>query len=391
MEFKNSHILLLCIIAFLGTAGGAILGPALPEMSGPLNVTTQTVALLMSVYALSTAIFTLVIGHFIDRVNRKTILVPCLAIYGLTGLVSFFVTDFTSLLALRFIQGAGVAGMMVLALLIIGDVYKGQNSVKPISRVCISLALGAVLAPLIGGGLAVIGWNYPFLFYVISLPFALAVIAMLPETKVQTSAENKNGLSEAFSSLRDSRILYTLFMVFCVFFLLFTVLIYIPFLLKAKFGFGAVISGLMLAFEGVAIMALASRVHSLSTRFSVIRISIVGFVLAGVALIGISFVPSIIAIFLLLLLFGAGYGLAQTAIDVQIVQVSPAQVRGSILSIHTCMKYLGMCFAPIILGIVLVYSDLNTVFVIAGILGLLLALITYGMKKRFEKTSGNPV
>lgn len=372
-------------------AGGALLGPVLPEMSGPLKVTPQTVALLMSVYALSTAIFTLVIGHFIDRVNRKTILVPCLAIYGLTGLISFFVTDFTPLLVLRFIQGAGVAGMMVLALLIIGDVTKGHDSVKPISRVCISLALGAVLAPLIGGGLAVIGWNYPFLFYVISLPFALAVIAMLPETKGKTSADNKNGLSEAFSSLRDSRILYTLFMVFCVYFLLFAVVIYIPFLLKAEFGFGAASSGLMLAFEGFAIMALASRVHLLSARFSVIRIIIAGFVLVGISLIGISFGPSIIAIFLLLLLFGAGYGLSQTGIDVQIVQVSPAQSRGSILSIHTCMKYLGMCFAPIILGIVLVYSDLHIVFVIAGILGLLLALVTYGMKKRFEKSSGNLV
>jgi len=384
MEFKKSHILLLCINAFLGMAGGALLGPVLPEMLDPLNVTAGTAGLLMSVYALSTALFTLVIGQFIDRVNRKTILVPCLVIYGLTGLISFFVTDFTLLLALRFIQGCGVAGMMVLSLLIIGDVFKGSECAKPVSRVSISLALGAVLAPLIGGGLALIGWNYPFLFYALSIPFALAVIVMLPETRSRAIAHTQNGLSEAFSSLKDLRILYTLFMVFTVFFLLYAVIIYIPFLLKNEFGFGAGLSGLMLAFEGMAIMVLASRVHSLSTRFSVIRISIAGFAFAGLALLGISFVPPVFAIFLLLLLFGAGYGLAQTAIDIQIVQVSPAHSRGSLLSIHTCLKFLGMSFSPVILGIVLFYSDFNTVFVISGILGLLLALITYGMKKRFE-------
>lgn len=390
VEFKNSHILLICINAFLGMAGGALLGPALPEMMGPLNVTPQTIGLLMSVYALSTAIFTLVIGLFIDRVNRKTLLIPCLVIYGLTGLLSFFVSDFTMLLALRFVQGAGVAGMMVLALLIIGDVFKGLESAKPISFVSISLALGAVLAPLIGGGLAVIGWNYPFLFYALSLPFALAVIVLLPETRAPATAGTSHGLSEAVSSLRDVRILCTLFMVFCVFFLLYAVVIYVPFLLKDAYGFGSGLTGLMLAFEGMAIMVLASRVHTLSARYSVIRISIAGFVLAGLALIGISFVPSVIVIFLLLLLFGAGYGLAQTAIDIQIVQVSPAPSRGSILSIHTCLKFLGMCFAPVFLGIVLVYSDLHTVFMIAGILGLLLALVTYGMKKQIDIPKPSP-
>ena len=57
-------------------AGGALIAPALPEMVGPLHTTTQNVGLLMSVYALATALCTLVIGHFIDQVNHKMILIP---------------------------------------------------------------------------------------------------------------------------------------------------------------------------------------------------------------------------------------------------------------------------------------------------------------------------
>nr|WP_269746832.1 MFS transporter [Methanosarcina vacuolata] len=59
-------------------AGGALLSPALPAMMKPLHATSQDVGLLISAYTISTAIFALVIGHFIDRVNRKNLLVPAL-------------------------------------------------------------------------------------------------------------------------------------------------------------------------------------------------------------------------------------------------------------------------------------------------------------------------
>lgn len=48
------------------------------------------------------------------------------------------------------------------------------------------------------------------------------------------------------------------------------------------------------------------------------------------------------------------------------------------------MKFAGQSLAPVILGMILVYSGLNTVLLIAGILGLLVALMTFGMKKRFD-------
>jgi sugar phosphate permease len=84
------------------------------------------------------------------------------------------------------------------------------------------------------------------------------------------------------------------------------------------------------------------------------------------------------------LLFGAGYGLAQTAIDTQIIQTAPSEAKGGVLSIHNSMKFVGTCLSPIVLGIVLSHFDLDTVFIVAGSFGLLIALITYLMKNLFE-------
>ncbi len=223
---------MLCIVAFFAMAGGALLAPVLPEMVGPLHTTTQDVALLMSVFTISTAFFTLLIGHFTDRVNRKRILIPCLLIYGLTGLVSFFVADFPSLLLLRFLQGIGVAGMTTLAMLVIGDVYTGLDRVAAMSKISITFALGSVFAPVIGGGLALFGWNYAFLFFALSLPFAVLVILFLPETRVPAATAQHSGMAGALKCLKDLPILATVFMGFSIFFLLFAMMIYVPFMLK---------------------------------------------------------------------------------------------------------------------------------------------------------------
>jgi len=379
---------MLCIVAFFSMAGGALLAPVLPEMVGPLHTTEQAVALLMSVFTISTAFFTLVLGHFTDRVNRKRILIPSLVIYGLAGLVSFFVADFALLLLLRFLQGIGVAGMTALAMLVIGDVYTGLDRVAAISKISVTFALGSVFAPVIGGGLAVFGWNYPFLFFALSLPFAVLVLLFLPETRDQAAVVHHEGMAGALKCMKDLPILATVFMGFSIFFLLFAMMIYVPFMLKGTFGYAAGASGLMLAVPGIACILLAPQVRPLTGKYFLSPVIALGFAGVGLALFLLAWAQSVAVVIVLLLLFGAGLILAQTAIDVQLIQLSPPATRGGVIAIHSCMKYIGQSAAPIVLGIVLVFFGLDAVFVAAGILGVLVAIVTFAMRMRFAGPAG---
>ncbi|WP_292370296.1 MFS transporter [Methanoregula sp. UBA64] len=381
---------MLCIVAFFSMAGGALLAPVLPEMVGPLHTTAQNVALLMSVFTISTAVFTLVIGHFTDRVNRKRILIPCLVIYGITGLVSFFVADFASLLVLRFLQGIGVAGMTTLAMLVIGDVYSGLDRVAAMSKISITFALGSVFAPVIGGGLAIFGWNYAFLFFALSLPFAVLVILYLPETRNQAAVVHHEGMGGALKCLKDLPILATVFMGFSIFFLLFAMMIYVPFMLKGSFGYASGASGLMLAVPGITCILCAPQVRPLTGKYSLPLVIVAGFICVGLSMLFLACAQSVASVVLLLLLFGVGLIFAQTAIDVQLIQLSPPATRGGVIAIHSCMKYVGQSAAPIVLGIILVFFGLSAVFVVAGILGVLVALVTFAMKRRFSGPAGQP-
>lgn len=384
MEFKTYHLVLLCITAFFAMAGGALITPVLPEMVDPLHTTTQGVGMLMSVFTISTAIFTLIIGQFIDCINRKKILVTGLVIYGCTGLVSFFVSDVNSLLIMRFIQGIGVAAITSLAMLIIGDVYTGIDCVGAMSKISISFALGSVFAPIIGGGLATFGWNYAFLFYALSLPFAFVVLIILPETRKQKELDSYKGLIEALKYLTNLPILYSIFMGFSIYFLLFAMMIYVPFMLKGEFNFTSGASGIMLAVPGMACVVMAPKVRYFAGKYSLIRVIIAGFGLVGLSLLLMSVVPSIIGVVLLLLLFGLGLVISQTCIDAQIIQISPLEARGGVISIYSCMRYMGQSFSPIILGIIMAFLGINAVFVTAGILGLVIALMTYRMRYLFD-------
>ena len=298
MQFKSAHLLIICIVAFFSMAGGALLSPALPAMMKPLHATSQDVGLLISAYTISTAIFALVIGHFIDRVNRKNLLVPCLVIYGLTGLVSYFISDLQSLLLLRFIQGIGVAGMTSLPMMIIADVYKGHKSLYAMNKVSMALAIGSVSAPLIGGGLASLGWNYPFLFYVLSLPFAFVVIAFLPETRIQRDNDDHKGIFNGFTALKELRILYTVFLSFAIFFILYSALIYAPFMLNNVLGYTAKEVGIVLAFQGIAVILIVPRVKILASKHSSMLIIATGFTLTGLAILSVSFAYSIFTVLL---------------------------------------------------------------------------------------------
>lgn len=300
------------------------------------------------------------------------------------GLFSFFAIDLETLLVLRFVQGVGIAGMMSLIMLVIGDVYEGLDRVQSMGRISMAIAIGSVTAPLIGGGLATVGWNYPFLFYVLSLPFALLVWVLLPETKDYSHHENAKGLGEALRALKDKRIAYTVFLSFAIFFLLFSIVVYIPFMLKEVFGFAAKEAGLVLSIQGFAIILVASSIKKLAARLSLPVIIGSGFILMGVSIFLISINTQLPVLFLLLLFFGAGFGLAQVSIDSQIIQISPARSRGGVLSIHNTMKYVGQSAAPVLLGMVLLYFGLQTVFLLAGIFGLLVAVTTFAVRIWFD-------
>lgn len=388
MNSDRITLFILCLITFFGMSGSTLLGPVLPTIVEPLNTSREAVGLILAVYTLSTALFTLVIGSITDKINHKKILIPCLIINGLSGMAAFFATDLTLLLFIRFIQGSAVAGMTPLAMTIIGGLYSGKQRIHAMGRRSMSIAIGAVSLPFIGGSMGVFGWNFPFLFYSLTIPIAIVAVFALPETNPEEfTGKATIEFTDIKEALKDFRVTYTIFLSFAIAFLLYSVIIYVPFILEDSFDFTSQGAGIALSLRGASVIVVASQARKLSEIYSEHIVMSAGFGLLSAAIAGFPFVNTVSSTFFLLLLFGAGFGMIQPFLTTLIIQVSPSNIMGGIVSIFNTMKYIGQTAAPSVLGIVLFYFNMDMIFIVSSIFGFIIALSVYLTKARFYETN----
>ena len=121
--------------------------------------------LVIPAYMLGFGILQMVFGPLSDRYGRRRPLLVGLVIYCLAALSAYAVTDFNSLVLLRFVQGAGAAASAVIAMALIRDLFVGDDMAKTMSLVFMVLMLSPIFAPLLGQFLLVVlDWRGLFAF-----------------------------------------------------------------------------------------------------------------------------------------------------------------------------------------------------------------------------------
>lgn len=119
------------------------------------------------------------IGYLADRIGRKWVLVPLLFTFGIAGAGIAFTTNLIVALGLRFFQGIGATALVMLAITLIGDRDEGNRRDTLIGITGSMIGFGTALYPLLGGSLATLRWNVPFLFFGGAIPVGLLGLVVL--------------------------------------------------------------------------------------------------------------------------------------------------------------------------------------------------------------------
>jgi len=249
--------------------GVSSIAPALPSISRALDVSTQQIGLLITVFTLPGIFLTPVLGIFADRWGRKRILIPSLMLFGTAGVLCGFSTDFDQLLWLRFIQGIGAAALGTLNVTLIGDLFSGNDRATAMGYNGSVLSVGTAVYPAIGGALATIGWFYPFFLSALAIPvgiYAAFALKTIP-------AQNGNSLSSYFAKISDAlkskKVIGLLASAFLTFFILYGGFItFLPILLDQEFGQSSLIIGLLLSITSFVTALTASQLGRLTLRFT---------------------------------------------------------------------------------------------------------------------------
>ncbi|WP_289513929.1 multidrug effflux MFS transporter [Wolbachia pipientis] len=167
---------------------------ALPSIANHFKVEGSVVQLTISLNLVGLAVSGLIYGPLSDHYGRRPTMLIGIAIFTLASIVCYIADNIMLLMLIRFIQGmgAGVAGVVGYAA--IRDMYSGSEYSRVISKLNMVVALSPGIAPVVSSYIISHGYNWKFLFFIISLAAIIMLIFVYFKLQ-ETLTVNKNETS----------------------------------------------------------------------------------------------------------------------------------------------------------------------------------------------------
>ncbi len=381
------YVILSC--SLVGVMGVSMVSPVLPELRNVFGVTDSEVGLVITAYTLPGVFLTPFMGLVADRVGRRRVVVPLLFVFGVSGASIAFVSEFWAIIALRLAQGVGASGLITLSITLIGDLYEGpqRNAVLGLNGSTISA--GAAFYPLLGGSLAVIRWEVPFLFFGVAVGMGTVAAAALPEPDGIEPTATREYIGRLGDVLTDSTSLWLYAATFSALFIYYgSVLTSVPLVLNAEFGLGSGAIGPILSVTALSAAVVSSRYEGIASYVDSRRLVALGFCAYGLALLGLWVAPSPLAVALVLVVFGGGNVVTLLSIDASIMSIAPDDLRAGMMGLRTSAFRLGQTVGPAAftatapaVGASKV-AGYRTVFAVFGVLSVTVGAVAYAWLRR---------
>ncbi|MEM9133819.1 MAG: MFS transporter [Actinomycetota bacterium] len=340
---------LIFAVTVSGILANSVLTPNIPDVLADLGRPSSQAGWLVAASPLPGVLMAPIIGVMADRHGRRRILVPCLTLFGLAAVASAFAPTFEALLAVRFIQGIGGAGLINLAVVLIGDHWDGLERTTLIGRnsavLTLSLALMPSLAGLIGD---LAGWRWALALGAVALPLAVTCWRVLPEGRpgaTITIAGQLRGAAAVLGRRSVLTVLVTGVVLFTVIFGVF--LTALPVHLEQEFGLGPRDRGFILSTFALGASLVSFNLGWLRARLSARTMLVAACMLIAVTSAGLGFAPTVALVAVAAALYGLGDGTVIPALQDLITLAAPPEQRAAVMAAWVSGVRLGQTIGPI--------------------------------------------
>lgn len=222
--------------------------PSLPSMMDYFGATRPEVQLGLTSSMLGLAVGQLIIGPLSDKYGRKYPLIWTLVLFAVSSGLCICASNIEMFVAMRFVQGLGASGGIVLSRSIATDLYRGKHLAAVMAVIGAISGIAPVLSPVIGGFVL----NYAVWQTVFVILLVIGIILLISSFRLVEShpKENRQALS-ILSSFGQIKYLVKnrVFMIYVVMqgaamFAFFGQIASSPFIFQTLYGFSA------LAFSG---------------------------------------------------------------------------------------------------------------------------------------------
>ena len=346
---RRSLYLLILAITGTGIMGNTLLAPAIPDILDEFGIADSGAGLLIAATSFPGIFMAPVIGVLADRLGRRRVLVPCLATFGVFGAAAALAPSFAWLVAARFGMGIGAAGLINLAVVLIGDYWGPEDRTRLIGRNAAFLTVCLAVMPPIGGVLTDLGsWRLALAPYSLAVLTAFVAWRTLPPDRPDATVSVRDQLGGIGDVIRQPAVMMVLVGGAASFVMIFGVFLStLPIHLENEFGYGASVRGLFLALPAIPSTIVAFNLQRVREHMSA-RVLLVACSLAfatGFALIGATEAVALVVIGCVV--YGIGEGALIPTLQARSVELSPPEHRGAVVAVYVGAARFGQTVGPL--------------------------------------------
>ena len=362
--------LALLMASMMVLMGSAAVSPALHGIEVELETSKFLASMVISLPSLVVAVFGFPMGYLADRVGLAKVLIASLLLFVVAGVSGYFCSDIYTLLATRVFLGVGIAGISTAATGLMGIYYDGDERRRVMAVQSAFMGFGGVVLEIIGGLMADVSWNVPFLVYLIALPILIAGLIAVRDVVLPTGNGTATGQRFAKGSRQHMVMLYA--SIFMLMFLMFIVTANISDILTSMkvsmtvCGFILALMGLTQVFTSLAYSRLR---HIPRYQYMLL----VSFLLQAVAITMFAS-DSLTVLTIGVGIMGVSLGLGIPTITNNLSMMSPPASQGKTMGIYSCLMNLGTSLSTVIMGPVIVAIGYTTSLHLAAVVVLLFGI-----------------
>jgi MFS family permease len=369
--FTKSRIrkVTLLLSSMMTMMAGAVVAPSLPQINTIFSATPNAdilTRLIITLPALFIAFFSPIFGKLSDRIGRKKILLIALCLYSISGASGYIFNNLYLILVGRAFLGIAVAGIMTMAIALVGDYYKAQERSQFMGIQGAFMGIGGVVFISLAGWLADFGWHVPFLIYLFG--FLVLPLALIFLYEPEHFNNIKNTTKAPTIAIDYSKQLVTIIYAIMFFGIIafYMIPVQIPYLLKGIAGVTNTQVGLAIAAQSLAGAIVAMNYRRIKQQFTFCSIYQIAFAFMAIGYLGIGLSESYSAYILGLIVSGLGIGLLMPTGNMWIIEVSPESIRGKLVGKANTAVFVAMFLSPILIQPIIKVSSLSGAFIFMG-------------------------
>jgi MFS family permease len=339
---------LLVMTCWCTVLASGVLSPVLPQIAhrfADMPHIELLVGLVATMPALIVSLSAIPIGWLADRRGHRNVLFGALLLYGIAGIVPFWLEGIWAIIATRAFVGLGEAGAMITGTAIIGLRFRGARRGRWLAAQIATSNILGIFALQLGGLLGLLDWHTPFLAYV----FALLLLApslyfvKAPDEIATSGANTTLPPATSTSAVKATAILCGMEVVSM--FAMFVIIIQMAFLFQQRGALNSAEIGIGISCGAVGLATGATSSGALA-RIDWLYRTMIGFLLAGAGFLGVAFVSGYWATGATLALAGLGVGLTVPALLNALVAVVPHRVLGRAIGFWTAATFIPQFLNP---------------------------------------------